>query len=95
MPLGTEEGHKISGNPTNYIFTGVFFFFLWKYSQCTNLRKNTNMQRREINHVKFYQAEPAVINIWVYTSSWTLPIYTLLVNVYVGLIITGPRFEPE
>lgn len=48
------------------------------------------MQRREINHVKFDQPEPTVINIWVYLSSWTLPIYTFLLNVYVGLINMVP-----
>lgn len=48
------------------------------------------MQRREINHVKFDQPEPTVINIWVYLSSWTLPIYTFLLNVCVGLINTVP-----
>lgn len=44
------------------------------------------MQRTEINHVKFDQPEPTVINIWLYLSSC----YTFLLNVYVGLINTVP-----
>ena len=92
MQLGTED-HKISCNPTNYIFTGVKFFFsfflIWKYSQCINLRKNTNIRRREVNHVKLYQPAPTVINTSVSISSWTLPIYTLLINLHIGLINIG------